>query len=309
MSPRAPSHADAAAGDPGTVELDAGRLYLLPQILTLDGRLSSHPLSARGFAPLNCFLAREPDHALLIDTGFSAYESLLLAQLDSLIGPHDPLTVWALRLGEYASICNVRPVVEHCNVDILYGSQGVPPEWVDFRPEHVPYGSPVAAGALSRIEHRLARQGDAIAVGAGGRMLQTLVAPLRLLPTNWVYDEATRTLFTADAFTYVSQPTARGPWVVGEDDDPTTFEGALEYLLGSRFWWLAGARTEPLRRGIDEIFETYPVERIAPSFGCVLSGRRTVERHRRLLDEILAQAASMPSIGQEIAGWRTGVAA
>jgi len=41
----------------------------------------------------------------------------------------------------------------------------------------------------------------------------------------------------------------------------------------------------------------------------VLTGARTVERHRRLLDEILAQAASMPSIGHEIGGWRTGVAA
>jgi hypothetical protein len=308
VSPKAPFDRDAATAL-GVVELAAGRLYLLPQILTLDGRLSSHPLSARGFAPLNCFLVREPGHALLIDTGFSAYEELLLGQLGSLIGPGEPLSVWALRLGEYASICNVRPVAEHFDVDVLYGSQGVPPEWVDFRPEHVPYGSPVAGGALAEIEHRLARQGDAIGVGGEGRLLNTLVAPLRLLPTNWVYDEATRTLFTADAFTYVSQPTAQGPWVVTDDDDPTTFDGALEYLLGSRFWWLAGARTEPLRRGIDEIFETYPIETIAPSFGCVLSGRRTVERHRRMLDEILAQAASMPSIGGEIAGWRTGVAA
>ena len=295
--------------DSGAVELAAGRLYLLPQILTLDGRLSSHPLDARGFAPLNCFLVREPGHALLIDTGFSAYEDVLLRQLRALVGPSEPLSVWVLRLGEYASICNVRPVVEHFAVDVLYGSQGVPPEWVDFRHEHVPYGSPVAGGALGRIEHRLARQGDAIGVGAGARVLHTLVAPLRLLPTNWVYDEATRTLFTADAFTYVWQPTARGPWVVTDDDDPATFDGALDYLLGSRFWWLAGARTESLRRGIDEIFETHPIETIAPSFGCVLSGARTVERHRRLLDEILAQAAAMPSIGQEIAGWRTGVAA
>jgi flavorubredoxin len=291
------------------VELAAERLYLLPQILALDGRLSSHPLSARGFAPLNCFLVSEPGHALLIDTGFSAYEEVLLGQLKSLVGPAEPLSVWALRLGEYASICNVRPVVEHFAVDVLYGSQGVPPEWVDFRPEHVPYGSPVAVGALGQIDHRLARQGDAIAVGSGGRLLHTLVAPLRLLPTNWVYDEATRTLFTADAFTYVWQPTAQGPWVVSDDDDPTTFDGALEFLLGSRFWWLAGARTEPLRRGIDEVFETYPIETIAPSFGCVLTGRRTVERHHRLLDEILARAASMPSIGQDIASWRTGAAA
>jgi len=292
----------------GIVALAPGQLYLLPHPFELDGRVSSHPLDARGFAPLNCYLVREPDHALLIDTGFSAHEELLCAQLAALVSPAEPLSVWALRIGEYASICNVRPVVERFSVDVLYGSQGTPPEWVDFRPEHVPYGSPVAVGTLGRIEHRLARQGDAIAVGAGGRALLTLVAPLRLLPTNWVYDERTRTLFTADAFHYAWRSTAAGPWLVTDEDDPITPEGVMDFLLGSRFWWLAGARTEPIRRAIAEIFDSYPVETIAPSYGCVLHGTRTVERHYRMLDQLLADAAALPSIGLELGGWRTAAA-
>ncbi len=80
----------------------------------------------------------------------------------------------------------------------------------------------------------------------------------------------------------------------------------MDFLLGSRFWWLAGARSEPIRRAIAEIFDTYPVETIAPSYGCVLRGARTVERHYRMLDQVLADASALPSLGREIAGWRTG---
>lgn len=279
-------------------------MYALCNAYELDGRVATHPLASRGFAPLNCFLAVEPGHALLLDTGLSAHEQSLLAQIASLLPSSSRLSVWALRIGEYASICNVRPVVERFDVDVLYGSQGVPTEWVDFRPERVPYGSPIAAGALAEIDYRLARQGDAVPVGSAGRSLLTLVAPLRLLPTNWVYDERTRTLFTADAFAYAWRPTAAGPWVVTDDDDPTTEDGVMEFLLGSRFWWLAGARTGPMREAIAEIFETYPIATIAPSFGCLIQGEAAVRRHYELLDRVLQRAAAMPSIGQEVAGWR-----
>ena len=289
---------------PGVVVLAPDKLYALCNAYELDGRVATHPLASRGFAPANCFLTLEHDHALLLDTGFSAHERALLAQIGSVLPSSSRLSVWVLRIGEYASICNVRQVVERFDVDVLYGSQGVPPEWVDFRPERVPYGSAVAAGALGEIEYRLARQGDTIQVGSAGRALLTLVAPLRLLPTNWVYDEQTRTLFTADAFTYVSRPTASGPWLVTDDDDPTTEDGVMQFLLGSRFWWLAGARTAAIRSAITEIFETYPIETIAPSFGCVLHGERTVQRHYELLDGILERASVMPSIGLEVSSWR-----
>ena len=35
-----------------------------------------------------------------------------------------------------------------------------------------------------------------------------------LLPTSWIYDARTRTLFTSDLFSYVIRaPTPEGPWV------------------------------------------------------------------------------------------------
>ena len=135
------------------IELAPDALYALCNAYELDGRVASHPLSSRGYAPVNCYLVVENGHALLLDTGYSVHEQALLAQIASVLPPSSQLSVWVLRIGEYASICNVRPVVERFDVDVLYGSQGVPPEWVDFRPERVPYGSAIASGALAAVSY------------------------------------------------------------------------------------------------------------------------------------------------------------
>ena len=57
-------------------------------------------------------------------------------------------------------------------------------------------------------------------------------------------------------------------------------------MLNTRYWWLEGAPTDSIRRGIDDVFDKYDVETIAPGYGCVLRGRKVVARHYRMLDEI-----------------------
>ena len=58
-------------------------------------------------------------------------------------------------------------------------------------------------------------------------------------------------------------------------------------MLNTRYWWLEGAPTDSIRRGIDNVFDKYDVETIAPGYGCILRGRKVVARHVRMLDEIL----------------------
>jgi flavorubredoxin len=113
-------------------------------------------------------------------------------------------------------------------------------------------------------------------------------APIRLIATRWLYDRATRTLFSSDLFTHLWRDAATGPWVVTEaDNDPTTTGDIRSFMLNTRYWWLEGAPTDSIRRGIDKVFDTYDVETIAPGYGCILSGRNVVERHYRMLDEFL----------------------
>ena len=112
-------------------------------------------------------------------------------------------------------------------------------------------------------------------------------APIRLINTRWIYDEATRTLFTSDMFSHIWQERAVGPWLLDEDDVTTT-PFVRSFLLNTRYWWLEGARTDSIRKGIAEVFERYEIETIAPGYGAILCGRHLVEQQFTVLDEVLA---------------------
>lgn len=287
----------------GVVTLAPGRLYALPAPYALDGRVSTHPRDARGYASMNCYLLIEGESALLIDTGLSVHGDLLLAQLESLLTPDTELSIWPTRLGEFNAICNVRAVIERFGARLLYGNLANPGRWVDFRPEFTAYGKAVGGGALRDVETRVVRRDDTITVDPDGRRsLRVLHAPLRLLPTYWIHDAATRTLLTSDAFAYTSRETPQGPWTIaGAEDDPTTPASLRDCLVRGRFWWLPGADSASLRTSIDDVFDRHAVETIAPAFGCVLQGASVVRRHRELLDRVLQELGEQPAVGQSVA--------
>jgi hypothetical protein len=59
------------------------------------------------------------------------------------------------------------------------------------------------------------------------------------------------------------------------------------FMLNTRYWWLEGAPTDAIRRGIGNVFDKYDIEALAPGYGCILHGRNVVERHYKMLDEFL----------------------
>ena len=128
---------------------------------------------------------------------------------------------------------------------------------------------------------------DTIWLGKQGRGIDVMQAPIRLIATRWLYDRATRTLFSSDLFTHVWRAHAHGPWIVTEANDTTSERELRSFMLNTRYWWLEGAPTDAIRRGIDEVFSKYDVETIAPGYGCILFGRKVVARHERMLDEFL----------------------
>jgi hypothetical protein len=162
---------------------------------------------------------------------------------------------------------------------------------------------------LEGVETAICHSGEPVPVGDHGRVLSCVNPPIRLTPSHWLYDERSETLFTADSFTYVWRETSSGPWIVGPDEEPPSVEEVYEFLVTSRYWWLPGADTAPMRRDIRAVFDEHKVTTIAPSFGCVLSGAEVVERHVELLDEILAMAAGADSIGVTVGREAMGRAA
>jgi hypothetical protein len=268
----------------------------------LDGRVSTHPRHVRGWAPMNQYLVVENDGALLLDAGLTVHEDALLQQIAACLPAGTPLSICPIRMGEFSGVCNVRPVAERFGLKTLYGMQERPMAWMDFRPEYRPsITDPGGGGALRGVPEEFARPGMRLPVGSQ-RVIEVLPAPLRLLPVTWMYDERSKTLMTADAWTWVWRSDERGPWVI-TDDDPVSVPDMEEHLIANRFWWLPGARTELIRSEIADIFETHDIETLAPGFGCILKGRDVVARHYKLLDDLLAKAPTMEPIGVAAGRW------
>jgi flavorubredoxin len=279
-------HAAPAAPDAGRIgggirALAEGKLYALQNSFALDGRVSSYPGSARGYSVANSYLLTETDAALLIDTGFGKDEPVIRAQIETLIAPALPLSMFPLRLNEFMSINNVEAFAAHFNVEQCYTSNVDAALWFDFG------AKADGRSILESMRITAVTRADTIEIGKTGRPIDVMQAPIRLIATRWLYDRATRTLFSSDLFTHVWRDHSYGPWVVTEEADGTTARDLRSFMLNTRYWWLEGAPTDQIRRGIGEVFDKFDVETIAPGYGCILRGRKVVERHYRMLDDFL----------------------
>ena len=266
----------------GIASLADDRLYALQNSFALDGRVSSYPASARGFSVANSYLLTQPDAAMLIDTGFGKDEPVIRAQIEQLIAPGLPLSMFPLRLNEFMSINNVESFAAHFNIDQCYTSNPDAALWFDFG------AKPNGRSILDAMKVTAVTRADKIELGKSGRAIDVMQAPLRLIATRWLYDHTTRTLFSSDMFTHVWRDSETGPWIVTDtDDDPTSLRDVRSFMLNTRYWWVEGVSTDSMRRGIGDIFDKHDIQTIAPGYGCILRGRKVVARHYGMLDEFL----------------------
>ncbi len=291
---------EVVGGDPEIITLVDGKLYYLPNVYELDGRETTHPAELRGFATQNCYLLIEGDHALLIDTGFSVHERRLVERLSRLLAPGMRLSILLIRIGEFYGICNVRPLVEAFDVDCVYGKNAYdnPALAEDFRPEYSPWRTPPGEGWIGDVKGHVLFGTTSLTVGENSeRELLAFPPPLRLLPTHWIYDPATKAMFTSDAFTHTWRSSAAGPWTITDPEDSPSIEETRDFMVGARFWWLPGAATAPIGKAMAEIFDRYDVQIIAPGYGCVLRGPEVVAHHHRLVQDVLELTAAEPAFG------------
>jgi flavorubredoxin len=267
-----------------TIALREGELYAIANPYEVDGRLTWHDPAARGFAPMNSYLLTAGPAALLVDTGMTVQRDALLAQLRDLVDGAE-LEVFHTRLGEYTSVCNTPAVVDAFDVSTVWGQHPRADLWTDFLPHRGRgYGHAIADVRVRMLE----RQVEFELGQAGGRRLEAFSSVVRLLPTWWLWDESTQTLFTSDLFSHVRRPSESGPWVVTAEDDDTTLETVRDHMVGTRYWWVPEADTAPIAAGLAEVFASRPVERVAPQWGCILEGAEVVDRHLELVQQVLA---------------------
>src|SRR5258707_1765295 len=199
----APRQARETEGFAGGIAARAeGKLSALQNPFALDGRVSSYPASARGYSVANSYLLPQSDAAMLIDTGFGKDEAAIRAQIESLIAPGLPLSLFPLRLNEFMSINNVETFAGYFNVETCYTSNIDAPLWFDFG------AKAQGRDILESMKVTAVTRADTIELGKKGRAIDFMQAPIRLIATRWLYDRSTRTLFSSSMFTHGSRDTA-----------------------------------------------------------------------------------------------------
>jgi len=241
--------------------------------------------------------------ALLIDTGWPISEAFVIEQIGSLIDSETALSILMLRQSDYTSVSNALPLSEHFNVTRLVLGGGIRPQdihaWLEFMPGRSEWRGPTGVSKLADAE-QWSPAGEEQVEGPGDVVLRLVRPQLQLITTYWLYDEASRTLFTSDGFSHMWRPTADGPWSVTDVSDAPTVDELCDYLAGARFWWLAGARTEDIRAGLEELRNTYDIHCVAPGYGCVLIGDDVVSKHFDLVDDALERLSHRAPVGDEV---------
>lgn len=263
-----------------------GRLYALQNAFQLGGRASAYPSNAQGYSVCNCYLLKEGDRALLLDSGLTAHADSLITQIRGLIEPGTRLSVYPLRINEFMSVANVEALADAFDVEQCYSSNADAAVWVDFG-----LRSDKPGAEPSALKTTMVKRSQRLHVGdeSLGRVLEAFQAPIRLIGTRWIYDEMTRTLFTSDSFSWEWSESVEGPWFLGISNCETTADHVRSFLLNTRYWWLEGADTTALRRKLAMVFDQYDIENLAPGYGRVLRGRELVKRQYQLLDEVLTR--------------------
>lgn len=279
------SEARRAGTDCHVVPLVPDKLYALQSIVPLDGRVAAFPQSAEGYAPINCYLLKQGDHAMMLDTGFTAHRESILRAMEQVLGRNATVTLFPLRMNEFMSLCNAMAIADRFQVDGCISVLRDTAFWVDL--ESVDATDVLSAN--TRLKTILIAGNERLQLGQDSlRPVQLYQSPVRLIATRWVHDPETKTLFTSDMFSGLHGATLDEDWIVDDSaDDRTTVEDITRFLLGTRYWWLEGATTDELRRGLGKIFEACDVTTLAPGYGKIIRGRALVERHVAMLDETL----------------------
>ncbi len=269
----------------GLIELGAGRVYGMQNTFELNGRISAYPESARGYSVANCYLLKEGDRAMLLDTGYAAHEGEILGQLGSLIRPDVPLSLFPLRINEFMSVSNAMAIAKRFNVVECFSNVPDIEDWIEFETLRDEERNPI-------LKTTLIGRGDHSRVNLGpSRIVDVLNAPIRLISTRWIYDEESKILFSSDMFSHVWSDRDYGPWLLGdnEEDGVTDFSFVRSFLLNTRYWWIEGANLSPIRKAVAEVYDRFDIETIAPGYGTILNGRRHVDRQFEVLDDVLDQ--------------------
>ncbi|GGE38256.1 hypothetical protein GCM10007276_14580 [Agaricicola taiwanensis] len=255
-------------------------LFRLGDTVPLDGRISWAPRIEGHFQPINCYLVKEGSVGYLIDTGVAAHRQRIIDQLRRVDSDIKEISIFFTRAeldcsGNFASLYKTFNVTE-----VISGAI------------RNPFDSYDELSKLSNTEIRrqnLPLSGvEDMQIGSSSR-LRLIPAHIRMLTTYWAYDSVSKTLFSSDVFGHTSCKGEQDSIILDEEAaDHTTINSVGAHLL-EKFGWMALADNRYMRNWVEKLFADYDIEHIAPTHGCIISGKRSVMKHLSYLMDALDQ--------------------
>lgn len=246
-----------------SVTLSEG-LHAIGDLLPIDERIPWIPGGARGYEPCCAYLLRGKQTNLLIDTGLPIHRAVIIGELSRLLPPSSSLSILFTRI-EPDCVGNVGAIADQFPVERIVGPAVNP---LEFFP-----ASDLRDDQSIRYERK--RLGDSWE-WEKGRTIELLPAPLGVLATAWPYDPESGALFTSDSFGWFHLQTLGYPcWV--DSSAPPLDRSTVAAHLACKFDWLPECRPALVAEALRRVFEERSIRIIAPSHGCVLRGRDTVD--------------------------------
>lgn len=288
-------------------ELIPDRLYAVTAWHPLKQPLSFMPAEFTGSLPLNLYVLKEKERALIIDTGAGAYADLVRAGLEVALEGTTHRTLWISRR-EFDGTTNMPWLVPAFDIDVVKCGG-------DFDPNDF-FASFDDANATAQLQalapsSGLIKEGDTLEIG--DLTLTAHKTALQVLRTFWFSESATGTLFASDAFVLPIEEGADPDLVA--DAGSITADRAYAYL-STRFSWLRGAETDEVARDVRAAIVDGNIQRLCPAWGQVIEGRENVlravdalcaaldrlgaEKYRPLVtDQLIDRLSRVPGVAAE----------
>lgn len=251
-------------------EILPGRLFAIGGWLLLGQKqVSWLPDGAQGVLPVQGYVLQDSGQWLLIDTGLPIHRAEMAAGLaDTVAGCASRRVIMTRR--EADCMLNLPWILRDFGVQqVLYAGPLNPLDFFQGVEDAEIAGRLDASGA-----GRAAKITDGSVTEIGVLRLEVLRTELRLLATNWFYEQVTHTLFSSDSFGFLATDTPGSRISIRADFDPDE----IARFLGAKMDWVVGIDPAPVIADLDRLQASRPIARICPGFGCVIEGTDAVAR-------------------------------
>jgi flavorubredoxin len=211
------------------------------------------------------YIIEAPDGYIIIDTGSHLDEEAILDGVEEITGGN----------GIEAIIASHGDLPHLGNLDDLIA------EWGD-----VDVYGPGAVPEVHGLPHTTIHTNLGEDLEIAGRRFHLVDPPLAdRTHTIWVYDYASKVLFTADGFGNFHNPPEECDALSTELEDGVRFEDLHGYHA-QKLKWFEYVESDRLRPVMDDLFEAYDVSYVAPIHGNPIAAEDIEQYLDRLMDSV-----------------------